>query len=85
MSIWSKKAFCHYTGYWYCSDCMSAEKRSIPWYVQENFDFKAYNVCKRGQEELSLLFSKSNIEIESKSQVVLENKILYRTLVDTVF
>jgi len=81
MTVWSSKFFCHYTGYWYCSECMSDEKYMIPWYVQDNFDFKKYHICKSARDELMNYYTKPNMLIDSKSNTVQKNKIFYETLV----
>jgi len=73
--------YCHYTGYWYCNDCIAKEKKSIPWYVLENWDFKNYTVCKEGKEELDKFYTKYINRIELTSDVVKKNKHLYDALV----
>lgn len=82
--IKEKSFFCHYTGHWYCYDCMAKEKALIPWYVRESFDFKQYHVSKTSYEELRKLFNKPIIQIEYLSNIVQKNKILYDTLVGKV-
>lgn len=82
--VWKKNAFCHYTGYWYCSDCMCEEKLYIPWYIESNFDFKKYHVCKKARDELHKYYAKPNMFIDSKSPVVQKNKIFYETLVRNI-
>jgi len=81
VTVWSSKFFCHYTGYWYCSECMSDDKCMIPWYVQDNFDFKKYHICKTAREELIKYYDKPNMLIDSKSETVQKNKTFYETLV----
>jgi hypothetical protein len=73
--------YCHYTGYWYCGNCISKEKKLIPWYVLEKWDFKAYPVCKQAQEELDKLYTKYILKIELTMDIVKKNKVLYDCLV----
>jgi hypothetical protein len=76
-----KSGLCHYTGHYYCYDCIAKEKMAIPWYAKENFDFTLHHVCKTAFDELKKFYDKPNILIEYKSEVVKKNKILYETLV----
>ena len=73
--------YCHYTNYWYCSNCISREKAIIPWYVIEKWDFSKYTVCKLAKDELDMLYNKHIIFIEIQSDLVKRNIILYKTLV----
>ena len=60
---------------------MSDDKCMIPWYVQDNFDFKRYHICKTAREELIKYYDKPNMLIDSKSETVQKNKTFYETLV----
>ena len=73
--------FCHYTEHWYCSKCMSPERRIIPWNVIDNWDFKQYPISRDGQKELDDYYKLRIIKIESKNCVANKNRILYDALV----
>jgi hypothetical protein len=76
-----QNSYCHYTGYWYCGNCISKEKRMIPWNVLEKWDFKTYSVSKEAQEELDSLYNKNILVIDLTSDIVKKNANLYEALV----
>jgi len=63
---------------------MSDDKCMIPWYVQDNFDFKKYHICKAARDELIKYYDKPNMLIDSKSETVQKNKTFYETLVEKI-
>ena len=73
--------YCHYTGYWYCTTCISKEKKLIPWYVLDNWDFKSYTVSKESKEDLDKLYTKAILKIDLQMDIVKKNKYFYETLV----
>ncbi|EAR99665.2 hypothetical protein TTHERM_00590020 (macronuclear) [Tetrahymena thermophila SB210] len=68
--------FCHYTGFWYCYNCIAVDKKPIPWKALESFDLTSYKVCKKAEKEINNLYAKPIIQFEYSDQVVQSNQIL---------
>ncbi|KAL4486037.1 hypothetical protein ABPG72_003971 [Tetrahymena utriculariae] len=68
--------FCHYTGFWYCYNCIAVDKKPIPWKALESFDLTSYKVCKKAEKEINNLYAKPIIQFEYSDQVVQNNQIL---------
>jgi len=81
ITIFPRKNYCQYTGYWYCNSCMAKEKLFIPWHVTNNFDFKLYHVCRKAREEMKRCYNIPNILITLDSKLLSKSKTFYDALV----
>jgi len=81
ITIFPRKSYCQYTGYWYCSSCMAKEKLFIPWRVTNEFDFKLYHVCRKARDEMKICYNKPCILIGLDSKLLRTSKTFYDALV----
>lgn len=73
--------YCHYTGEWYCNDCIAAERISVPWKALESFDLRGYNVCQAAFLEIKSLEERPILKINNESQIVETNQKLFNFLI----
>lgn len=77
--------FCYYYRCWYCSQCISNEKRPIPWRILEEFDCKQYRVSKMALSEIDKFYDKPIIEIDYSSALIYRNKVLSEFMVTQTY
>lgn len=77
----NNSAFCYYTGYWYCLDCISLDEKVIPYKILDDFDYSEYSVSIESKKEIDKLFDKYIISIPYTSPFISKNAEFYEVMV----
>ena len=59
--IGKNQNYCHYTGKWYCNDCIAPERIAVPWKAIKNFDLRGYTVCTKAFHDIHAYYDKAVI------------------------
>nr|CCC93512.1 conserved hypothetical protein [Trypanosoma congolense IL3000] len=80
LSLWKEVHFCHYTGWYYCSQCHSDRCAVIPAWVLHKWDFKPRSVCNDAYEFLKSHYRRPVYSLATVNPTLYDHTALLRML-----